>query len=423
MNFKSYLFVILILVGFQNQFSQGLNFTSEEKISEFKQPDPGFGFTDDLPYSYSLERYVPTVREQKGGTCVGFSTFYYALSTMYNIQFGITNSNEKFANSFDPYFIYSIVFNNVNNCDDGLYFYQAFESVGKIGTKKLLLPPYTNCNESWNYDKLKEAAPYTMPYTIDNAYSLDVKSFDFIEKVKRALNFNLPVVVGASYMRSMGPYSSSNVDGVNQDGLWKPKSSETSEGGHALCVVGYDDFKYGGAFRIVNSWGRNYGDNGYMWVKYQDFKNYVKEAYFMTLNKNVASNPSMKEGIKETEFRRFGYRTDKYNLSTYEGQYLNNSVSGYGIWYEKDSNTFYAGKFNDSKMDGFFLILDSDGLYSAVGRGGKFYDLEKLGFANQDSEENTLTQMQAGNFFGSLGVTFDGIRKSTSAPDVKIKDE
>ena len=95
MNSKNYLFVVLILVGFQNQFSQGLNFTSDEKISEFQQPEPGFGFTDDLPYSYSLERYVPRVREQQGGTCVGFSTFYYALSTMYNIQFGITNSTEN----------------------------------------------------------------------------------------------------------------------------------------------------------------------------------------------------------------------------------------------------------------------------------------------------------------------------------------
>jgi hypothetical protein len=46
-----------------------------------------------------------------------------------------------------------------------------------------------------------------------------------------------------------------------------------------MCVVGYDDDMYGGAFEIQNSWGTVWGNNGYIWVRYGDFARYVDEAY------------------------------------------------------------------------------------------------------------------------------------------------
>ena len=50
-------------------------------------------------------------------------------------------------------------------------------------------------------------------------------------------------------------------------------------GGHAMCVIGYDDRKFGGAFQIMNSGTPQWGKDGVAWVRYGDFKNYVKEAY------------------------------------------------------------------------------------------------------------------------------------------------
>jgi hypothetical protein len=46
-----------------------------------------------------------------------------------------------------------------------------------------------------------------------------------------------------------------------------------------MCIVGYDDKKYGGAFEIMNSWGEDWGDNGYCWIKYDDFAATALEAY------------------------------------------------------------------------------------------------------------------------------------------------
>ena len=51
--------------------------------------------------------------------------------------------------------------------------------------------------------------------------------------------------------------------------------------GHAMCLVGYDDSKYGGSFLIQNSWGNDWGNNGYTWIPYSVFgdKKYLKGAY------------------------------------------------------------------------------------------------------------------------------------------------
>ena len=45
-------------------------------------------------------------------------------------------------------------------------------------------------------------------------------------------------------------------------------------GGHAMCIVGYDDSKgASGAFKVRNSWGRFWGDKGYCWIAYESFRN------------------------------------------------------------------------------------------------------------------------------------------------------
>jgi len=68
---------------------------------------------------------------------------------------------------------------------------------------------------------------------------------------------------------------------MGQD-VWTPTQDDYSMqgfGGHAQCVVGYDDAKYNGAFLIMNSWGPQWGNNGFAWVRYNDFKTFVREAY------------------------------------------------------------------------------------------------------------------------------------------------
>ena len=62
--------------------------------------------------------------------------------------------------------------------------------------------------------------------------------------------------------------------------FWQPAEMVSTEfPGHALCIVGYDDDKYGGAFEIINSWGSRWGNDGYMWIRYEDFVHFTKYAF------------------------------------------------------------------------------------------------------------------------------------------------
>jgi hypothetical protein len=44
-----------------------------------------------------------------------------------------------------------------------------------------------------------------------------------------------------------------------------------------MVVIGYSDSK--NAFKVLNSWGRTWGDQGYGWIDYVSFRNLVREAY------------------------------------------------------------------------------------------------------------------------------------------------
>ena len=53
------------------------------------------------------------------------------------------------------------------------------------------------------------------------------------------------------------------------DQLWIQNNDEAMVGGHAMTVVGYDDEQQ--HFIIRNSWGENWGHDGYCYYKYQDW--------------------------------------------------------------------------------------------------------------------------------------------------------
>ncbi len=75
-------------------------------------------------------------------------------------------------------------------------------------------------------------------------------------------------------------------EGVGADGevpIPKP-SVESILGGHAVTIVGYDDTKFGGSFRVHNSWGDKWGDNGGCWMKYLHITNAKLASDFWTIN-------------------------------------------------------------------------------------------------------------------------------------------
>ncbi|MEQ8351852.1 MAG: C1 family peptidase [Leptospiraceae bacterium] len=49
-------------------------------------------------------------------------------------------------------------------------------------------------------------------------------------------------------------------------------------GGHSVVIVGYDDDRENGAFKIMNSWSRQWGADGYGWISYDAMSQLIRTA-------------------------------------------------------------------------------------------------------------------------------------------------
>ena len=107
-----------------------------------------------------------------------------------------------------------------------------------------------------------------------------------IHSIKKAISTGSPVVAGIIAPPSL------------QFALefWQPREKEplTEYGGHALVITAYDDNLFGGgAFHVVNSWGKGWGKNGMTWVRYNDMAAYILYGFQL-----LKSAPRLKGEIK-----------------------------------------------------------------------------------------------------------------------------
>lgn len=252
-------------------FSQsGYNFDPAQfdkaSVYEGLEDDPNL---NPLPESVSLLRFAPSPGDQgQQGSCVAWSSAYGARTVLEAASTGVNPDQIRFS----PSFLYNQI--GLENCE-GSYIERAMEQMSKQGALPLSEFPYNDqdCQRQPDGNQVREAAQYKIHgftrLTNGNTQTINVRA------VKEHLAKDAPVVigmmVGQSFMQDM----------MGQE-LWQPQGMDASGmgmGGHAMCVIGYDDRKFGGAFQILNSWGPKWGKNGVGWVRYRDFKDYVKEAY------------------------------------------------------------------------------------------------------------------------------------------------
>jgi C1A family cysteine protease len=94
-------------------------------------------------------------------------------------------------------------------------------------------------------------------------------------EMKRNLMINGPFLAGVRVFK--GWFSKR----VIKNGLIPlPKKKEQAAGGHAVCVVGFDDVKQ--TFKFKNSWGRSWADQGYGHLSYAYMRKYCVDAWSAT---------------------------------------------------------------------------------------------------------------------------------------------
>lgn len=243
-----------------------------------------------LPSSVSLRQYCPPAASQGDhGTCTAWSTTYAARTIAEAVKWGWTDQKIIQEEAFAPIFVYAEVKNQDgkdSECRSGIGINKALQALKDKGAPKLK-SFNTQCADritSWVRDEAKD-------YHIDSYFRLfgyDQESQDVkIKAVKKALAGNNPVVISMHLPRTFF---------TPQSDVWERGPINDAPYYHAMCVVGYDDNKAGGAFEIMNSWGSYWANKGFVWVKYKDFADYVDFAFEMRVKKNIIQN---KEDIKD----------------------------------------------------------------------------------------------------------------------------
>lgn len=237
-----------------------------------------------LPSKYSLKKYCPKARSQsRYGTCTSWATTYAALTIAEAVKNNWSDRNYITSHALSPLFVYAQIKLTANDdCQNGTRIPDALELLKTKGA-----PLYSSfdvlCAERVSPSLFSEASNHKIDdyFTLFNSWCLDDN--EKIKKVKKALSEDCPVVV------SMVVYNSF-CDAKNfWNGLLDDK-----RGNHAMCLVGYDDNVNGGSFLIMNSWGDDWGSDGFTWVTYKDFCRTANWAFELYLKKNPTPKPEPK---------------------------------------------------------------------------------------------------------------------------------
>jgi len=236
-----------------------------------------------IPTEASLLKHAPKRQNQgQQGSCVGWASAY-AARTILEAYTTEKNPDEL---AFSPAFLYNQI--ALQGCQ-GSYMAEALEQMKNVGLVSIKRFPYdeNTCANKPGPTLFKEAERnkirgYSRLSKSGWNYDVDVPA------LKQNIAHGAPVVIAMNVPESFFYLKKE---------LWEPKTGERKNikkyGGHAMCAIGYDDNKYGGAVQVMNSWGKSWGDNGIFWIKYTDFQQFVREAYGLYPHKKV---------VKQTDF-------------------------------------------------------------------------------------------------------------------------
>ncbi|MFH0918060.1 MAG: C1 family peptidase [Candidatus Omnitrophota bacterium] len=220
------------------------------------------------PVSFDFSKVMSPVRDQGSeGTCVAFASVS-----------GVKEYQDKKEYHklirLSVRFLYSL-------CKkfDGMPFQEG--TYPRIAMKILL--NHGVCHESfWPYLPNKKGIP-RKGADID-ALKFKIKAYARLKsllEMKRSLLINGPFIAGVKVFQSWFTKK------IERSGfISMPKRNEESVGGHAICIVGYDNKLK--ILKFKNSWGVKWGDQGYGYLPYEYMKQYCNDAWSAT---DLIENP------------------------------------------------------------------------------------------------------------------------------------
>jgi C1A family cysteine protease len=224
-----------------------------------------------LPVSVDLRQYASPIDDQGNlGSCTG-----NAIAGAIDLIDRKTQFKQLQVSRLFIYYQERVLENSVYY-DNGAYIRDGIKACYTWGAPLETLWPYVQ--SKWA-TRPSNAAYLDALYRKVTGYA---KCLDF-NSVKTALAAGTPVIIGFNVYASFESGTWANPGG---SGLMPYPNVYTEQllGGHAVCVVGYNDNLAGGRFICRNSWGTSWGDKGYFYMPYQVIQNTAMSSDFWTIS-------------------------------------------------------------------------------------------------------------------------------------------
>ena len=261
---------------------------------------------DNLPSSVDLSnsQYFPCIRTQgEVGSCAAWATTYYQFGYQVAKMNGWNAKNDP-SKQFSPKYTYNYVNDGSNDGSSMKDNAEILKCQGAVRFSELTPSEYATSAEltEWctntNYQKealtnrvsefnYQSFANYTNTQT-----PISSTNSDYLNKMKHLLSTDHVL----SFSTTIGRLEPKTINGITFNGskYWNyglldndeiccvgVNVYETYSYTHAMTIVGYDDtiwYDYNnngnvedfelGAFKVANSWGTKYCNNGFVWVMY-----------------------------------------------------------------------------------------------------------------------------------------------------------
>ena len=317
-----------------------------------------------LPGSVDLRWGCSPVRDQGGlGSCTAFATaggaFDFVLREAYKGCWDFYYANNLSSTRY-------LYVNTGSDCSGGRWTPSVSAYVRDSGTATEHTAPYGNGKASdfqcggFSAEAVTDAS--VLKASSSNWWYSPLDGTDINDMKTVLANMKIPLI--------MHTYLDSNFGGLDPGDVWTFNGSST--GGHAMCIVGYDDGK--GAFLVRNSWGDDWCDDGYCWISYSSMMNgaSIAAAGYITADFN--------EATAQRFCNEFPTVIPPSNLNASDGTYTNKivvswttntSCDGYNVYRDTQDNLI-AELGNVSSYEDLTAGTGNAHIYWIMGRFGGF---------------------------------------------------
>lgn len=251
----------------QSRRATGLIFLDQGQYRSIPPAPPPMSGPPPATVDLSAYGYFPEPGDQGDqGSCVGWAVAYGMKSYQKNKEFRLQGLRADFR--FSPAFVYNQVkkSNGRNDCSGGSSIRDALDIIESQGALPMDKFGYDarRCDQLPTEGQVQSA----WEYRIAKWMRVNVQS---LAEMKAQIVKGFPVVVAMEAHQAFADWTGGGVYNKSKD------AAGASLGGHALVVVGYaDQLK---AFKVLNSWGKAWGDGGYAWIDYATFQSMTLEGY------------------------------------------------------------------------------------------------------------------------------------------------